>query len=191
MHHQTDTLHPSEYFSVFPTCIGMYDIKGYHPAEEPKTMSLIQNEQPTDVLDTLPLLKKSINDCIKAYTNEYGVDYHEVNESFYEVIESGKGVDSKSYDNSLFVGYYFPIAIKDSIDLILEQPYKNPIAAPADKSVSIYTAPSEKFIIDTGRCIITPAHLVRYITPNKSAKPVNMITFTTKVVDIEKITFND
>lgn len=191
MHHQTDTLHPSEYFSIFPTCVGMYDIRGYHPAEEPKVMTLIQTEQEASVLDTLPLLKKSINDCIKAYTNEYGVDYHEVNESTYEVLKPGEGLDSKSFDNSLFVGYYFPTAPKDSIDLILEPPFRNPIQTPAEKSVSIYTAPSEKFIVDIGRCIITPAYLARHITPNQSESAVNVITFTTKVVDIEKVVFND
>jgi|13_taG_2_1085334.scaffolds.fasta_scaffold01142_20 hypothetical protein len=192
MHHQTDTLHPSEFFSIFPTCVGMFDLTGYHPAEEPKVFDLINKDSVEEnVLDTLPLLKKSINDCIKSYTNEYSVEYHEVADSYYENIESGKGVDSKSFDNSLFIGHYFPTAQKESIDLIVEAPFNNPISTPVEKSLSLYTAPSEKFIIDKGRLIITPAHLARHITPNKLDHAVNMITFTTKVVSNDKITFND
>lgn len=191
MHHQTDTLHPSEFFSIYPTLISMFDLKGYHPAEEPKVQGLINSEQSPDVLDTLPLLKKSINDCIKAHTNEYGIEYHEIKDSVYEVIKPGEGIESKKFDNDVFVGYYWPHANKDDINLIIEPPYDNPIKAPVDKTVSIYTAPSEKFIIDKARVIITPAHLARYITPNASKTAVDMITFTTKVVDSNKITYND
>lgn len=191
MHHQTDTLHPSEFFQIYPTLISMFDLKNYHPAEEPKVYNLINSVQEGNVLDTLPLLKKSINDCIKAYTNEYGIEYHEIKDSFYDVIESGQGVEPKAYKDEVFVGHYWPTASKDVIDLIVSPPYDNPIKTPIDKSVSLYTAPSEKFIIDQARLIITPAHLSRHITPNKSDKPVNMITFTTKVVDTDKITYND
>ena len=192
MHHQTDTLHPSEFFSIFPTCVGMFDLTQFHPAEEQKVYNLINIDSVEEnVLETLPLLKKAMNDCIKAYTNEYSVEYHELADSKYETIESGKGTEPKAFDNSLFVGHYFPSAQKESIDLIVEAPFNNPIATPVDKSLSLYTAPSEKFIIDRGRLIITPAHLVRYITPNKLEHAVNMITFTTKVVEQDKITYND
>ena len=67
MHHQTDTLHPSEFFSIFPTCVGMFDLTQFHPAEEQKVYNLINLDSVEEnVLETLPLLKKAINDCIKA-----------------------------------------------------------------------------------------------------------------------------
>lgn len=185
MHHQTDSLHDSDYFQIFPTVIGMYNLSGYHPAEEPKVISMtaksdIEFNSEKDFLDenNLLLLKQNINDCIKAYSNEYGVDYYEIKHSWYERISST--TDGRKYPNDTFVGYYFPKVPFNSAGLIVDPPFKSPIQKPSEKSVSIYTAPNEKFIINSGHLIITPAYLNRYFTVNES-NTIDMIVFTVKL----------
>jgi len=184
MHHQTDSLHDSEYFQIFPTVIGVYNLLAYHPAEEPKARNLVTKtieELTTDkkLLDTqgLQLLKQNLNDCIKAYSNEYGTDYYEIKDCWYERHTST--TEEQSYQDDTFIGYYFPKSDFQSCNLIINPPFKSPIQKPVEKSVSIYTAPNEKFIIDTGYMIMTPAYLSRYFTVNEN-KTLDMIVFNVK-----------
>lgn len=183
MHHQTDTLHDSDYFQIFPTVVGVYKLVGYHPAEEPKVKNFknkdIEELSDPNFLDkhNLFLLKQNINDCIKAYSNEYGADYYEIKDCWYE--RHGSNSPSRTFDNETFVGYYFVEAPAQRVNLILDAPFKSPIQVPADKSVSIYTAPNEKMIVDSGYLIITPAYLNRYFTVNEQ-NTLDMIVFTVK-----------
>ena len=66
MHHQTDTYSDSEYFQIFPTLVGLYNLQGYHPAEEPKVKKYIQHsiKSTRRFLDdmNLLLLKNHLND---------------------------------------------------------------------------------------------------------------------------------
>jgi len=183
MHHQTDTLHDSDYIQIFPTVVGIYKLQGYHPAEEPKVLKLkdvsIDQLSGDNILDSqsLLLLKQNINDCIKAYSNEFGADYYEIKDCWYERHHSDSS--SKSFDSETFIGYYFVNAPVQQSNLILDAPFKSPIQVPKERSVSIYTAPNEKFIAEKGWLIITPAYLNRYFTVNEQ-NTLDMIVFTVK-----------
>jgi hypothetical protein len=183
MHHQTDTLHESEYFQIFPTCIGMYKLDGYHPAEEKKVKGLIEKDHPEtkNFLDDnrLLILKGHINDCIKAYSNEYGVDYYEIKDSWYVKVPNGQSVDPIAYPEETYIGYYFPNAHDQGSSLFLDSPYDTIYQVPKEKSVSVYTARNEKIIIDKHRLVMTPAHLTRYFTKNVK-EDMDMIVFNVK-----------
>lgn len=170
MHHQTDSLHDSNYFQIFPTLVAMYELKGYHPAEEQKVKTLIDKEHSdtkTFLNDNrLLLLKQHINDCIKAYSNEYGAQYYEIKDSWYKKIPNGQGLEPTTYPEELFIGYYFPNAQEQSCHLLLDAPFRSNVQVPAEKSVSIYTARDEKILIDSGRLIIVPASVRQQLTKN-------------------------
>jgi hypothetical protein len=184
MHHQTDTLSDSEYFQIFPTLVGLYNLQGYHPAEEPKVKKYIQHsiKSTRRFLDdmNLLLLKNHLNDCVKAYSNEYGTKYYEVDESWYVKLDVEQGLATKRYDSDRFIGYYIINCLPNSTDLILNPPFKSEThETDLERSVSIYTAPNEKFIIEGGRLILTPGHCERYFTDVQKS-PVDMIMFNVK-----------
>lgn len=170
MHHQTDTLHDSNYFQIFPTLVAMYELKDYHPSEESKARKFINIdvEKTKTFLDDhkLYMLKSHINDCIKAYSNEYGSQYFEVKDSWYTKLPTGESLAPTSYPDELFVGYYFPNAGVEAFDLILQAPFESTVHAPSEKSVSIYTAKTEKILIERGRLIIAPASITQELTQN-------------------------
>ena len=183
MHHQTDSLNDSDYFQIFPTVVGLYKLNGYHPAEEPKVRNFANKDiselTSTNILDSenLYLLKQSINDCIKAYSNEYGVEYYEIKDCWYE--RHSSNTSKKAYTDETFTGYYFVNTPFQQVNLILDAPFVSPIQVPIERSVSIYTAPNEKFIIDSGTLVITPAYLNRHFTINPQ-NTLDMIVFTVK-----------
>jgi len=185
MDRHLDSLNDSDYFHIFPTLIGMYDLRNFHPAEEQKILSMSQKdvidlETETDFLESnrLYLLKNNINECLKAYSAEYGADYYEIKHSWYE--RHSSNVSERTFSNEdVFIGYYFPDASYGTIGLYVDSPFKNPLHVPTDKSVSIYTAPNEKFNVDNGKLLIIPAYLNRYITV-KEGSTLNMIVFNVK-----------
>lgn len=170
MHHQTDTLHESNYFQIFPTLVAMYELVGYHPAEEQKVKGLIEkeNNDTKSFLDDnrLLLLKQHMNDCLKAYSNEYGAQYYEIKESWYKKIPNGQGLAPTTYPNELFIGYYFPHAHEQGNHLLLDTPFESTVHVPKENSVSIYTAKNEKILLDTGRLVIVPASINQQLTTN-------------------------
>lgn len=183
MHHQTDSLHDSDYFQIFPTVIGAFKLNGYHPAEERKAKELINKElvESKNFLDDnrLFMLKSHINDCIKAYSNEYGVVYYEINESWYQKVKTGEELAPQSFADEQYIGYYFPNADEQGSSLILDAPFKAHHQIPKDQSVSVYTAKDEKIVIDASRLILTPGHLTRYFTKNER-EDMDMIVFNVK-----------
>ena len=183
MHHQTDTLHDSNYFQIFPTLIAMYDLSGYHPSEEPKVKKFISKEieDTRSFLDDhkLYMLKNHINDCLKAYSNEYGAQYFEVKDSWYTKLPTGASIAPTSYTDDLFVGYYFPNSGLEAFDLIVQAPFESNVQVPSDKSVSIYTAKTEKILIDQGRLLIAPGSITQELTENKQ-NDADVVMFNVK-----------
>jgi hypothetical protein len=184
MDRHLDSLNDSDYFHIFPTLIGMYDLRNYHPAEEQKVMGFADKpleELEGNILESkrLFLLKNNINECLKAYSAEYGADYYEIKESWLE--RHSSNVPERTFDvENTFVGYYFPkLPSTNTTQFVVDSPFKNPLHVPIEKSVSIYTAPNEKFNLDGGKLLITPAYLNRYITVNEP-NTFDMIVFTVK-----------
>jgi len=162
----------------------MYDLRLYHPAEEPKVKKYIDKEltefeTDKDVFDAneLLILKNSINDCIKAYSQEHGVDLYEIDESWYERHTGTSEI--QNYPKGNFTGYYIANCFYDDAKFVINPPYKNPIMVPPNKTVSIYTAPDERFVCEAGRLLIVPAHLDRYFMVNDN-KQIDTFAFTTK-----------
>jgi len=187
MHHQTDTLHDSDYFNIFPTCVGMFRLNNYHPAEEEKVQGFINKDinelQGRDILDSkkLFILKDQLNDCVKAYSNEFGADYYQIDESWYQRVANGEEVAPHAFPDDTFIGYYFPNAEEQASDIILDAPFKCPIHVPKEKSVSIYTAPNERFLLASGWVVLTPAYLTRSFTRNQKSE-IDIITFNVKKI---------
>ena len=86
----------------------------------------------------LLLLKNHLNDCVKAYSNEYGTRYYEVDESWYVKLDVEQGLATKRYDNDRFIGYYVINCLPNSTDLILNPPFKSQThETDLERSVSI------------------------------------------------------
>ena len=174
---QQDTTFRTQHFHIFPTITGMYDLAQYNPAEMTQVIMKMQNEHEEFILDEFPNLKKAIDECILFYCQETGLKLAEV--TSYHVTNLGVGdkVEMASYDDSFLTVQYYPIFDEGSADLWVQSPFN----VPRDhvEKTTLATAPSEKFVLSPGRCIIYPSSVKHFTEENPTENRV-CITFKTK-----------
>ena len=80
---QQDTSFRTQYFDIFPTSCGMYDLALYGP-EEHKVIETIKSEHEEFILDEFPMLKDAINECILFYCQHTGLKLAEITQ--YDIV---------------------------------------------------------------------------------------------------------
>ena len=185
MDRHQDSLNDSDYYHIFPTLIGRYDLRNFHPAEEIKAMALetkslydLKTDKDFLTAQRMMVLRNVIDGCLKAYSAEYGADVYQIDTTWHERHDSNS-IDTVHDAKDTFIGYYFPKAQIDTVELVVDSPYKNPLHVPVEKSVSVYTAPNEKFKVESGTLLVTPAHLNKRIIV-KEGHCTDVIVFNVK-----------
>jgi len=174
---QQDTAFRTQHFHIFPTITGMYDLSQYHPAEMTQVIMKVQNEHDEFILDEFPNLKKAIDECILFYCQETGMKIAEVSGYHIKTFGIGDKVSPENYDDSFLTVQYYPIFDEGSADLWVQSPFN----IPEDhvEKITLANAPSEKFVLGAGRCIIYPSSVKHFTEENPTENRV-CITFKTK-----------
>ncbi len=173
---QQDTSFRTQYFDIFPTSCGMYDLALYGP-EEHKVIETIKSEHEEFILDEFPMLKDAINECILFYCQHTGLKLAEITQYHITTMGVNDKVEETKYDDSLITIQYYPVFEPGSADLWVRSPFN----IPRDhvEKTTLATAPSEKFVLGQGRLIIYPSSVHHFTEANQTENRI-CITFKTK-----------
>ena len=180
-------------YKIFPTLVQVYNIdiqpnelnyieKFNELTEWPEDVGIgkTSSQKDLDFVNTihLPVLKRTMMECVDEYCQTVGLDKVEMIMSWVNYQGQEGFVAPHRHQLSVVSGAYYPICDENSAPLVFSSPILGPKMAEIHNKATEFTADTMEFDVKPGMLILFPSWLYHHSLANKTDKRIT-ISFNT------------